>query len=85
MYNQQFYCLHFAYSYDKISRPQNKGKGDFMQDIGTQFHIRCNEGDVGRYVFLPGDPGRCEAIAQYFGRIRRIYPQLQHIQRPASV
>ena len=37
-----------------------------MQDIGTQFHIRCNEGDGGRYVFLPGDPGRCEAIAQYF-------------------
>lgn len=28
-----------------------------MQDIGKQFHIRCVEGDVGRYVFLPGDPG----------------------------
>ena len=37
-----------------------------MQDIGTQFHIRCNAGDVGRYCFLPGDPGRCEAIASYF-------------------
>ena len=37
-----------------------------MQDIGTQFHIRCNEGDVGRYCFLPGDPGRCEAIASFF-------------------
>ena len=37
-----------------------------MQDIGTQFHIRCNKGDVGRYCFLPGDPGRCESIAQYF-------------------
>jgi len=37
-----------------------------MQDIGTQYHIRCNPGDVGRYVFLPGDPGRCEAIAQHF-------------------
>jgi len=37
-----------------------------MQDIGTQFHIRCNPGDVGRYVFLPGDPGRCEAIAAHF-------------------
>ena len=37
-----------------------------MQDIGMQFHIRCKEGDVGRYCFLPGDPGRCEAIAQYF-------------------
>lgn len=37
-----------------------------MQDIGTQFHIRCNRGDVGRYVFLPGDPGRCESIASHF-------------------
>ena len=37
-----------------------------MQDIGKQFHIRCEEGDVGRYVFLPGDPGRCEAIAAHF-------------------
>ena len=37
-----------------------------MQDIGTQFHIRCNAEDVGRYCFLPGDPGRCEAIANHF-------------------
>ena len=37
-----------------------------MQDIGMQFHIHCKEGDVGRYVFLPGDPGRCEAIASFF-------------------
>ncbi len=37
-----------------------------MQDIGMQFHIRCKQGDVGRYVFLPGDPGRCEAIAKLF-------------------
>ena len=37
-----------------------------MQDIGMQFHIHCKEGDVGRYVFLPGDPGRCESIARHF-------------------
>ena len=37
-----------------------------MQDIGMQFHIHCKQGDVGRYVFLPGDPGRCESIASYF-------------------
>jgi len=37
-----------------------------MQDIGVQYHIRCKEGDVGRYCFLPGDPGRCEAIARNF-------------------
>ena len=37
-----------------------------MQDIGMQYHIHCKEGDVGRYCFLPGDPGRCEAIASLF-------------------
>ncbi|MGN0985037.1 MAG: uridine phosphorylase [Candidatus Enterenecus sp.] len=31
-----------------------------------QFHINCLPGDVGRYVVLPGDPGRCEKIAKYF-------------------
>ena len=37
-----------------------------MQDIGMQFHIHCKQGDVGRYCFLPGDPGRCESIAAHF-------------------
>lgn len=37
-----------------------------MQKLEKQFHIRCKEGDVGRYCILPGDPGRCEAIAAYF-------------------
>ncbi len=37
-----------------------------MQDTGRQFHIHCVEGDVGRYCILPGDPGRCEAIAKLF-------------------
>ena len=31
-----------------------------------QFHIQCGPADVGRYCFLPGDPGRCEKIAAYF-------------------
>ncbi len=37
-----------------------------MQATEKQFHIQCVEGDVGRYVLLPGDPGRCEAIAKHF-------------------
>ena len=37
-----------------------------MQEIGMQYHIHCKEGDVGKYCFLPGDPGRCEAIAAHF-------------------
>ena len=37
-----------------------------MQKLEKQFHIHCSEGDVGRYVILPGDPGRCPAIAALF-------------------
>ena len=37
-----------------------------MQKMEKQMHIQCVEGDVGRYVILPGDPGRCEAIAKHF-------------------
>ena len=32
----------------------------------VQYHIQLKSGDVGRYVFLPGDPGRCEKIAALF-------------------
>lgn len=38
---------------------------DYTQD-GKQYHIGLKKGDVGRYVILPGDPKRCEKIAQYF-------------------
>ena len=37
-----------------------------MQKLDKQFHIHCVRGDVGRYCIMPGDPGRCEAIAAYF-------------------
>ena len=31
-----------------------------------QYHIGLRQGDAGEYVILPGDPKRCEKIAQYF-------------------
>ena len=37
-----------------------------MQETSKHFHIQCVHGDVGKYVILPGDPGRCEAIARHF-------------------
>ena len=37
-----------------------------MQKTEKQYHIKCAEGDVGRYVILCGDPGRCEKIAENF-------------------
>lgn len=33
---------------------------------GLAFHLHIKEGDVGRYVLLPGDPGRCAKIAPFF-------------------
>ncbi len=39
---------------------------------GMQYHIRCRPGDVGDAVLLPGDPGRCEAIARLFDQPRLV-------------
>ena len=33
---------------------------------GRTYHTQTAEGEVGRYVILPGDPKRCEKIAKYF-------------------
>ncbi|MEW6556564.1 MAG: nucleoside phosphorylase [Elusimicrobiota bacterium] len=33
---------------------------------GKQYHIALGKGDVGRYVLLPGDPGRTPLIAKFF-------------------
>ena len=37
-----------------------------QEERTIQFHIHCAPGDVGRYCILPGDPGRCPAIAAWF-------------------
>ena len=39
---------------------------DYTEGSGKQYHTGVGKGDVGRYVFLPGDPKRCAKIAQYF-------------------
>ena len=36
------------------------------REDNREYHIELAPGDVGKYVFLPGDPGRCEMIANYF-------------------
>ena len=35
-------------------------------------HVQLRRGDVGRYVLLPGDPGRCELIAASFDDARLV-------------
>lgn len=31
-----------------------------------EYHIHLGKGDIGRYVLMPGDPGRTEKIAEFF-------------------
>ena len=37
-----------------------------MHELERLYHIQCARGEVGRYVILPGDPGRCPSIAALF-------------------
>ena len=37
-----------------------------MHELERQYHIHVAPGEIGRYVILPGDPGRCLKIAAYF-------------------
>ncbi|WP_207696135.1 uridine phosphorylase [Enterococcus sp. DIV0212c] len=39
---------------------------------GTQFHIGVKDGEIGKYVILPGDPKRCEKIASYLEKPEKI-------------
>ena len=39
---------------------------NYSGEEGLQYHIQLRPGDVGKYVILPGDPKRCEKIAEYF-------------------
>ena len=38
---------------------------DYMNGTGIQYHLRIKEGDVGKYVILPGDPKRVPLIAGF--------------------
>ena len=41
-------------------------------DAQRQYHIECSPGDVGRYVLLPGDPGRVPLIASFLEGAEKI-------------
>jgi uridine phosphorylase len=40
--------------------------------MDKMYHIQLEPGEVGRYVLLPGDPGRCKFIAEYFDRPEKV-------------
>lgn len=42
----------------------------YSEDV--QYHINMKQGDVGKYVILPGDPKRCEKIAKHFDNAKLV-------------
>ena len=42
------------------------------QNESALYHIGCRPGEVGRYVLLPGDPGRVSMIAELLDEPKKI-------------
>lgn len=38
---------------------------DYTEGAGVQYHTGVSTKDIGSYVILPGDPGRCKKIAEF--------------------
>jgi uridine phosphorylase len=43
-----------------------------MDQDAVMYHIQLSKTDVGRYVLLPGDPGRCSLIAKHLDNAEKI-------------
>ena len=41
-------------------------------DSERQYHVALKKGDIGKYVLLPGDPGRVPLIAEYFDAAKEV-------------
>lgn len=44
----------------------------YEKSDGTLYHIHLKPGEVGRYVIIPGDPGRVPKIAKYLDNAKQI-------------
>lgn len=49
-----------------------------MTKDGLMYHVHLKEGDVGRYVLLPGDPFRTDLIASYFDDAKLVAHNREH-------
>ena len=49
-----------------------------LTEDGLQYHVRLKEGDIGKYVFLPGDPFRTDVIASYLDDAKLVAHNREH-------
>ncbi len=52
---------------------------NYSGEEGLQYHLQIRPGDIGRYVILPGDPKRCEKIAEHFNHAKLIADNREYI------
>lgn len=52
---------------------------NYSENAGKQYHIQVGEGDIGRYVIMPGDPKRCGKIAQYFDQAKLVADSREYV------
>lgn len=52
---------------------------NYSEDKERQYHIQVADGEVGRYVILPGDPKRCEKIAAHFQDAKLIADSREYV------
>ena len=51
----------------------------YSENPDKQYHIQVGEGDVGKYVILPGDPKRCAKIAAYFDDAKLVADSREYV------
>lgn len=52
---------------------------NYSENAEKQYHIQVGQGDVGRYVIMPGDPKRCEKIAKYFDNAELVADSREYV------
>lgn len=52
---------------------------NYSENASKQYHIQVGEGDVGKYMILPGDPKRCAKIAKYFDDAKLIADSREYV------
>ena len=52
---------------------------DYSEGNGKQYHIGVGREDIGEYVILPGDPGRCAKIAKYFDNAEKVGQNREYV------
>ena len=51
---------------------------DYQKENSKQYHIQVAKGEVGRYVFLPGDPFRTDLIASFLDGAKLVAHNREH-------